>query len=151
MLLYISLKCSQKCLCVYAQIFVYKLKSVSEDAFLFILIFGFPRTTSSICLYFNLKKCHSVYAHVRVSIYASTYICLLQGYPSPIPYMQKCPSVYASITVSNVASQYAPILGFPKIPIPKCLYMSLFICPICFSIQGVTGGMCETSGECSLC
>jgi hypothetical protein len=46
----------QKCPCVYHQIFVYEPKRVFEDAFLFMPIFGFPRTTSSICLYFDPKN-----------------------------------------------------------------------------------------------
>jgi len=80
---------------------------------------------------FQSQKCPSVYAHVRVSTYASTYICLLQGYSSPNAKMPLCVWNYR---VSKFTSQYVPILGFPKIPISIWLYMSLLICPICFSI-----------------
>lgn len=133
MLLYISLWCSQKCLCVYAQIFVCEPKSVSKDAFLFMLIFEFHNLFYMPI--FQSQKHPSVYTHVRVSIYASIYMPIARIALSKCIYavLKKFPYVYARIWVSKVASQYIPILGFPKIPISIWLHMSLSIHPRCFS------------------
>jgi hypothetical protein len=32
-----------------------------------------------------------------------------------------------------------------------CVYIYIYICIYILYVQGVPGGLCETSGECSLC
>lgn len=80
-----------------------------------------------ICLYIYLKRCTSVYAYVRVSIYVSLYMPILWFASVPIYkcVCHKCFYVYASIRESKDGHLYMPIYEFSNIPISVCLYLVL--------------------------